>query len=149
MTEPATCPKCQARMKAEGLKAEAQLQTWFNQRIEEFLASKGRRMIGWDEILEGGLAAGATVMSWRGEQGGKGAAALTKLGRRIGRLLAARGFAVVNGGYGGVMEGASRGAREGGEGARRRAGPDARSRRGRRERAARAGTRAWASSWRR
>ncbi|MCY3023505.1 MAG: beta-N-acetylhexosaminidase, partial [Planctomycetota bacterium] len=64
------CPKCQARLKAAGLKNEAQLQTWFNQRIEEFLTGKGRRMIGWDEILEGGLTPGAAVMSWRGMDGG-------------------------------------------------------------------------------
>jgi hexosaminidase len=68
------CPKCQARMKAEGLKNEAQLQTWLNHRLEEFLTSKGRRMIGWDEILEGGLTPGAVVMSWRGSQGGIDAA---------------------------------------------------------------------------
>ena len=68
------CPKCQARMKAEGLKKEAQLQTWLNHRLEEFLASKGRRMIGWDEILEGGLTPGAVVMSWRGTRGGIAAA---------------------------------------------------------------------------
>jgi len=68
------CPKCQARMKTEGLKNEAQLQTWLNHRLEEFLASKGRRMIGWDEILEGGLTPGAVVMSWRGTQGGLAAA---------------------------------------------------------------------------
>jgi hexosaminidase len=65
-----TCPKCLARMKAEGLKTEAQLQTWLNHQLERFLASKGRRMIGWDEILEGGLTPGAVVMSWRGWQGG-------------------------------------------------------------------------------
>jgi hexosaminidase len=69
-----TCPKCQARMKVEVLKQEAQLQTWLNHRLEEFLASKGRRMIGWDEILEGGLTPGAVVMSWRGIQGGIAAA---------------------------------------------------------------------------
>ena len=69
-----TCPKCQARIKAEGLKNEAQLQTWLNHRLEEFLTSKGRRMIGWDEILEGGLTPGAVVMSWRGSQGGIDAA---------------------------------------------------------------------------
>ncbi len=69
-----TCPKCQARMKAEGLKSEAQLQTWFNQRIEQFLARHGRRLIGWDEILEGGLTHGAAVMSWRGTTGGLAAA---------------------------------------------------------------------------
>jgi hexosaminidase len=68
------CPKCQARMKAEGLKTEAQLQTWLNGRLEKFLAGKGRRMIGWDEILEGGLTPGAVVMSWRGISGGIAAA---------------------------------------------------------------------------
>jgi len=69
-----TCSKCQARMKTEGLVREAQLQTWFNQRMEEVLASKGRLMIGWDEILEGGLTPEATVMSWRGMEGGVKAA---------------------------------------------------------------------------
>lgn len=69
-----TCPKCQARKKAEGLKSEAQLQTWLNHRLEEFLASKGRRLIGWDEILDGGLTPGAAVMSWRGTAGGIAAA---------------------------------------------------------------------------
>jgi hexosaminidase len=69
-----TCPKCQARIKAEGLKGEPQLQTWLNSRIERFLVSKGRRMIGWDEILEGGLTPGAAVMSWRGMEGGIAAA---------------------------------------------------------------------------
>jgi len=64
------CLKCQARIQAEGLKSEAQLQTWFNRRIERFLVSKGRRLIGWDEILEGGLTPGAAVMSWRGMEGG-------------------------------------------------------------------------------
>jgi len=69
-----TCPKCQARMKVHGLKREAQLQTWINHQLKTFLASKGRRMIGWDEILEGGLTPGAVVMSWRGSQGGIDAA---------------------------------------------------------------------------
>ena len=69
-----TCAKCQARMKAEGLKNEAQLQTSLNHQLEQFLAGKGRRMIGWDEILEGGLTPGAVVMSWRGSQGGIDAA---------------------------------------------------------------------------
>jgi hexosaminidase len=68
------CPKCQARMKANNLQREAQLQTWINRQLETFLASKGRRMIGWDEILEGGLTPGAVVMSWRGSQGGIDAA---------------------------------------------------------------------------
>ena len=68
------CPRCQARMKAEGFTREAQLQTWLNRRLEGFLATKNRRLIGWDEILEGGLTPGATVMSWRGTEGGLAAA---------------------------------------------------------------------------
>ena len=64
------CPKCQIRMKDEGLKNEMELQSYFIRRIEKFVSSKGRNIIGWDEILEGGLAPGATVMSWRGEEGG-------------------------------------------------------------------------------
>ena len=65
-----TCPRCQARIKAEGLKNEDELQSYFMRRMEKYLAGKGRRIIGWDEILEGGLAPNATVMSWRGEAGG-------------------------------------------------------------------------------
>ncbi|RAW01721.1 beta-N-acetylhexosaminidase [Pseudochryseolinea flava] len=68
------CPHCQKRMKDEGLKDEHELQSYFIQRIEKYLNSKGRRIIGWDEILEGGLAPDATVMSWRGEEGGIAAA---------------------------------------------------------------------------
>lgn len=64
------CPKCQARIKAEGLKDEHGLQSYMIHRIEKYLNSKGRRLIGWDEILMGGLAPDATVMSWRGEKGG-------------------------------------------------------------------------------
>ncbi len=64
------CPLCQARIKAEGLKDEHELQSYFIQRIEKYLNNKGRSIIGWDEILEGGLAPNATVMSWRGEAGG-------------------------------------------------------------------------------
>ncbi len=64
------CHKCQARMKAEGLKDEHELQSYFIRRIENFLLSKNKRIIGWDEILEGGLAPNATVMSWRGIKGG-------------------------------------------------------------------------------
>jgi hexosaminidase len=70
------CPKCQARIRELGLKddghntAEMKLQSWFVQRIGKFLEGHGKKMIGWDEILEGGLAPSATVMSWRGEQGG-------------------------------------------------------------------------------
>ncbi|MHB2156458.1 beta-N-acetylhexosaminidase [Calditrichota bacterium GD2] len=69
-----TCPKCQARMKKEGLKDEHELQSYFIHRIENFLLSKNRYIIGWDEILEGGLAPQATVMSWRGIKGGIAAA---------------------------------------------------------------------------
>lgn len=68
------CPKCQARMKSEGIKNERELQAYFIRRIERYLAAKGRRLIGWDEILEGGLAPNATVMSWRGTAGGLAAA---------------------------------------------------------------------------
>jgi hexosaminidase len=64
----------QAVIRREGLKDEGELQSYFIRRIEAFINSKGRRMIGWDEILEGGLAPDATVMSWRGENGGVGAA---------------------------------------------------------------------------
>lgn len=68
------CAKCQARMKELGLKNEEELQSYFIQRIEKYLNSKGRTIIGWDEILEGGLAPNAWVMSWRGEEGGVAAA---------------------------------------------------------------------------
>ncbi|UCJ07980.1 family 20 glycosylhydrolase [Chitinophaga pendula] len=64
------CPKCQQRIHNEGLKDEHALQSYFIQRIEKYLNSKGRQIIGWDEILEGGLAPNATVMSWRGIDGG-------------------------------------------------------------------------------
>lgn len=64
------CPRCQARMKSEGLKDEHELQSYFIQRMEKYLNAKGRTIIGWDEILEGGLAPNAIVMSWRGEAGG-------------------------------------------------------------------------------
>jgi hexosaminidase len=71
-----TCPRCQARMKAEGLADEDALQSWFMARIGRYLASRGRRLAGWDEILDGGAPAGATVMSWRGVDGGVRAAEL-------------------------------------------------------------------------
>ena len=64
------CPKCQQRMKEEGLAGVDELQSYMIRRVSRFVESKGRRIIGWDEILDGGLAAGATVMSWRGTQGG-------------------------------------------------------------------------------
>ena len=68
------CTRCQARIKAEGLKDEEELQSYFMRSIEKIIEGKGRRLIGWDEILEGGLAPGATVMSWRGTKGGVAAA---------------------------------------------------------------------------
>ncbi|MDR1500508.1 MAG: family 20 glycosylhydrolase [Tannerellaceae bacterium] len=74
------CPLCQKRIAEEGLKADAhhsaeeRLQSYFVQRIEKVLTKHGKKMIGWDEILEGGLAPTATVMSWRGEEGGIAAA---------------------------------------------------------------------------
>jgi hexosaminidase len=68
------CPKCQARMLAEGLKTEEELQSYFVKRIEMFLNSRGKILLGWDEILEGGLAPNAAVMSWRGTEGGIAAA---------------------------------------------------------------------------
>lgn len=64
------CPKCQERMKSEGLKDVHELQSYMIRRIERFLKDNGRKLIGWDEILMGGLAPEATVMSWRGESGG-------------------------------------------------------------------------------
>ena len=75
------CPDCQARIRELGLKgderfsAEQYLQNYVTRRIQEYLATLGKKVIGWDEILEGDLAPGATVMSWRGAAGGKEAAA--------------------------------------------------------------------------
>jgi len=76
------CPKsnwkrsefCQNLIKEKGLKDEEGLQSYFIQRVEKYLNSKGRKIIGWDEILEGGIAPNATIMSWRGEKGGIDAA---------------------------------------------------------------------------
>jgi len=68
------CPLCQKRMKREGLNNEKELQSYLIHRMEKFLSAHNRRLLGWDEILEGGLAPEATVMSWRGEQGGIAAA---------------------------------------------------------------------------
>lgn len=65
-----SCPKCQELMKKDSLKNEDELQSYAIKQMDEYLQSKGRKLIGWDEILEGGLTAGATVMSWRGEEGG-------------------------------------------------------------------------------
>ncbi len=68
------CTDCQAHIKKNKLHGEHGLQSWFIQQLDNHISSKGRRLIGWDEILEGGLAKNATVMSWRGEQGGTKAA---------------------------------------------------------------------------
>lgn len=69
-TQWAASPAIQARIQELGLKDEHELQSYFIRRMDTFLTERGRRLIGWDEILEGGLAEGATVMSWRGEKGG-------------------------------------------------------------------------------
>lgn len=68
------CKQCQTRIKNEGLHDEHELQSYFITRMEKFLNSKGKHIIGWDEILEGGLAPNAVVMSWRGNEGGIAAA---------------------------------------------------------------------------
>lgn len=68
------CPKCKARMEKENLKDIDHLQSYMIHRVEKFLNDHGRKLLGWDEILEGGLAPDATVMSWRGEAGGVAAA---------------------------------------------------------------------------
>lgn len=64
------CTDCKKRIQEEGLETVEELQSYFIRRMERFLSSKGRTLLGWDEILEGGLAPGATVMSWRGVKGG-------------------------------------------------------------------------------
>ncbi len=74
------CPHCQKRIKDEGLENEHQLQSYFMERIEKWLAERGRKIIGWDEILQGGISKSATVMSWRGTKGGIAAA---KLGNHV------------------------------------------------------------------
>lgn len=69
-TEWEKCPACQARIKKEGLKNEIMLQGYVTNRVEKFLNQHGRKIIGWDEILEGNVTPGATIMSWRGSEGG-------------------------------------------------------------------------------
>ena len=69
------CDDCRRRMEEEGLADVDELQSYMIHRIEEYLNARGRQIIGWDEILQGGLAPNATVMSWRGEEGGIAAAA--------------------------------------------------------------------------
>ena len=74
------CPRCRARMRAEGLASPRQLQGYATARVERFLQRHGRRLIGWDELLEGGVSPTAVVMSWRGTEGGIRAA---KQGNRV------------------------------------------------------------------
>ncbi|MDY3976808.1 MAG: family 20 glycosylhydrolase [Candidatus Onthomorpha sp.] len=69
-----SCPKCQEQIKLHGLKDEKELQSWFMHSLQAYLESKGRKIIAWDELLEGGAAEGATIMSWQGESGGEQAA---------------------------------------------------------------------------
>lgn len=76
----ATCPKCKRRMEDEHLKNVDELQSYFVKRMEKMLNAKGKKLIGWDEILEGGLAPEATVMSWRGMSGGITAA---RMGHKV------------------------------------------------------------------
>jgi hexosaminidase len=73
-------PGCLALMKEEGLKDGHELQSYFMKRVEKIISANGKKMIGWDEILEGGLAEGAAVMSWRGMEGGIEAA---KMGHEV------------------------------------------------------------------
>ena len=70
------CPHCQARIRAERLAGEAQLQSWLIRKVEAHLAQKGRKILGWDEILDGGVDKSTMVQSWRGSGGGKRAASL-------------------------------------------------------------------------
>ncbi|MGH7547539.1 MAG: family 20 glycosylhydrolase [Gemmatimonadales bacterium] len=70
----ATKARAQARIKELGLKDEHERQSWFIRRMDDFLTAHGRSLVGWDEILEGGLAPNAVVMSWRGTEGGIAAA---------------------------------------------------------------------------
>jgi len=84
-------PVAQQLIKDNHLKDENQLQSWFIGRIEKFLNKNGRNLIGWDEILEGGLSPNATVMSWRGEQGGIDAA---KLGHNV--IMSPGGYMYIN-----------------------------------------------------
>lgn len=77
------CPKCQARIEAEGLKDEHELQGYFMTRMENFLKEHGRKMIGWDEILEGGVSRDATLLYWRTWAGPKWAETVAGSGNRI------------------------------------------------------------------
>jgi len=69
------CPRCQARMKALGLSDEHELHSWFNRQLEAFLEQRGRRLVGWDEILDGGTGKNSVIMCWRGVDAGAAACA--------------------------------------------------------------------------
>lgn len=86
------CPKCRQRMEDEGLRDVNELQSYLIHRVEKFLNRHGRKLLGWDEIMEGGLAPNATVMSWRGEEGGVKAA---KAGHRV--VMTPGGFCYLDG----------------------------------------------------
>jgi hexosaminidase len=94
------CPKtqwknsvsAQQRIKDEGLADEDELQSWFIRQLDDHLTERGRRLLGWDEILEGGLAPGATVMSWRGEEGGIEAVTMESVAARA-RVSKGLGYA--------------------------------------------------------
>jgi hexosaminidase len=77
------CPRCQQRIQQEGLKDENELQSYFIKRVQKFLNSNGRKLIGWDEIIEGGLAPGATVMYWRAWLGDENITKAAKDGFKI------------------------------------------------------------------
>ena len=85
-----TCPLCQARMKEEGLKDVNELQSYLIHRMERFLNSHGRNLLGWDEILDGGLAPNATVMSWRGSIHSPKPSAVTFRSRRYTAITRCR-----------------------------------------------------------
>ncbi|MBN1674585.1 MAG: family 20 glycosylhydrolase [Kiritimatiellae bacterium] len=75
------CPRCQARMREQNLKDEKDLQSYFVKRLARIIESKGKRLVGWDEIVDGGLAPNATVMSWH--RGGRGAVEAANLGHDV------------------------------------------------------------------
>lgn len=85
------CADCQRRMQEEGLESVDELQSYMIHRIEKYLNERGRHIIGWDEILEGGVAPNATVMSWRGEEGGIAAA---KMGHRA--IMSPHGYCYID-----------------------------------------------------
>jgi hexosaminidase len=92
-----TCPKCQARIKKENLKDEFELQSYFVKRIEKYLASKGKRMIGWQEIMEGGMDPSAMIMPWRGDDALKTALEAAQEGHQV--IMAPSSYFYFNSGW--------------------------------------------------